>query len=132
MTHKDKGTFITNPPRFAPVPGWMRNAPIGYNTARAVWCYLVGRVCRAAAGGSWFCRSLLAPPQRWDRLVEPHLTCPKPPDLAHIFAVDAARRAGYVDHNGRLALLAGGRDANGGGPWRTEVLCVAYALCTHD
>ena len=71
--------------------------------------------------------SLLAPPQRWDGLAEPHFTCPKPPDLPCIFAVDAAKRAGFVDHNGRLALLAGGRDANGGGPWRSEVLCVLYA-----
>jgi hypothetical protein len=39
--------------------------------------------------------------------------------LAGIFAVDAAKRAAYVDHNGRLRLLAGGWDANGGGPWRS-------------
>ena len=76
--------------------------------------------------------SLLAPPQPWDGLAEPRSSAPKLPDLARIFAVDAAKRAGYVDHNGRLALLAGGRDANGGGPWRTEGVCVLYALRLDD
>jgi hypothetical protein len=72
-----------------------------------------------------------SPPQPWDGLAEPRSSAPKPPDLARIFAVDVAKRAGYVDHNGRLALLAGGRDANGGGPWRTEGVCVLYAPQVH-
>jgi hypothetical protein len=54
------------------------------------------------------------------------LNCPKPPDLTNIFAVDAAKRAVYVDHNGRLALLAGRRDASEGGQWRADGVCVAY------
>jgi hypothetical protein len=61
-------------------------------------------------------------------LAEPHCTGPKPPDLPCIFAVGAATLAGYGDHNGRFTLLAAGRGAKGGGPWRTVGVCEPYAM----
>jgi len=35
-----------------------------------------------------------SPPQPWDGLAKPHLTCPKPLDLPCIFAVDGLVGAG--------------------------------------
>jgi hypothetical protein len=69
----------------------------------------------------------MSPPQHRDGLPELRSSSSKLPDLERIVAVGGLAGAGYVDPKGRLSLLAGGRDANGGGPWRTEGVCVSYA-----
>lgn len=108
------GIFV--PANAQPTETWPRLTLTLVRIRRTVgWC--IADVGRAGVGTVW--RNHIAPPQL--------------PDLVDILAVDAVDLAGFADQYGRLRLLAGGLDAGGGGPWRTEGVCGTHAKAnTHQ